>query len=128
MSSQISPLKNFTNTLVSFFEDLADTYTEEKDIRLACDGLKALKASNPRLILTMFMTSVYPVFKEPVMNRDEETLMNMAHDVLQTQFSEISYAFWIFDKHWKTMSEANKNHIWKYCTAMVLLAEKASLS
>ena len=122
-----SPLTTFTRTLVAFFEDLADTYPEEKDVRMAAEGLKALKASNPRMILSMFMTSVYPKFREPVLKKDEDALIKIGHEVLSTEFSEISYAFWIFDKHWKGMSEANKNHIWKYCTALVLLAEKASV-
>lgn len=124
--SGASPLKLFNNTLVEFFEDLAETYPDERDIALATEGLKALRTSNPRMILTLFMTNVYPIFKEPVVNRDEEALTKLAHEVLTSQYSEIAYAFWIFDKHWKGMSEANKEHIWKYCSAIIILAERAS--
>jgi len=123
-----SPLKRFTKTLIGFFEMLSDTYPEERDIRLAAEGLKAIDSSNPRLLLTMFMKNVYPTFREPVLAKDEEAMIKLGHDVLQNKFSELSFAFWIFDKHWKTMSEDSKEKIWKWCTALVLLSERATTS
>ena len=123
-----SPLKRFTKTLIGFFEMLSDTYPEERDIRLAAEGLKAIDSSNPRLLLSMFMQNVYPTFREPVLAKDEDAMIKLGHDVLQNKFSELSFAFWIFDKHWKTMSEASKEQIWKWCTALVLLSEKATSS
>jgi hypothetical protein len=123
-----SPLKRFTKTLIGFFEMLSDTYPEERDIRLAAEGLKAIDSSNPRLLLTMFMNNVYPTFREPVLAKDEEAMIKLGHDVLQNKFSELSFAFWIFDKHWKTMSEDSKEKIWKWCTALVLLSERATTS
>ena len=123
-----SPLKRFTKTLIGFFEMLSDTYPEERDIRLAAAGLKAIDSSNPRLLLTMFMNNVYPTFREPVLAKDEDAMIKLGHDVLQNKFSELSFAFWIFDKHWKTMSEASKEQIWKWCTALVLLSERATTS
>ena len=123
-----SPLKRFTKTLIGFFEMLSDTYPEERDIRLAAEGLKAIDSSNPRLLLTMFMNNVYPTFREPVLAKDEDAMIKLGHDILQNKFSELSFAFWIFDKHWKTMSEASKEQIWKWCTALVLLSERATTS
>jgi hypothetical protein len=126
MSGQVSPLKSFTNTLLQFFDDLTETYPEEKDIKMATEALKAIKASNPRLLLTMFMTAVHGPCRDSIMNRDEEAVIKIANEILNSQYSEISFAFWIFDKHWKTMSEQNKNNVWKYITALVILAEKAT--
>ncbi len=122
----MSALSAFNKTLVDFFEDMADTYPEEKDIRQASDGLKTLRKMNPKLIHKTFMEAVYTEFKEPILNKNEDLLVKRAHEILNSPgYSDISYAFWIFDKHWKTMSEANKNHVWKYCQALILLAEKA---
>ena len=126
MDKQTSPLKRFTKTLIGFFEMLSDSYPEERDIRLATDGLKALDATNPRILLTMFMKNVYPTFRDPVLAKNEEVLINLGRDVLQNKFTEMSFAFWIFDKHWKTMSEPDKDKIWKWCTALVLLSERAA--
>ena len=121
-----SPLKRFTKTLIGFFEMLSDTYPEERDIRLAAEGLKAIDSSNPRLLLSMFMQNVYPTFRGPVLAKDEDAMIKLGHDVLNNKFSELSYAFWIFDKHWKNMSEPDKDKIWKWCTALVLLSERAA--
>jgi hypothetical protein len=126
MDKQTSPLKRFTKTLIGFFEMLSDSYPEERDIRLATDGLKALDATNPRILLTMFMKNIYPTFREPVLAKNEEVLIKLGQEVLQNKFTEMSYAFWIFDKHWKTMSEPDKDKIWKWCTALVLLSERAA--
>ena len=128
MEKQASPLKRFTKTLIGFFEMLSDTYPEERDIRLAADGLKAIDATNPRLLLTMFMKNVYPTFRAPVLAKDEVAMIKLGHDVLNSQFSEMAFAFWIFDKHWKGMSEKDKDQIWKWCMALVLLSEGASAS
>ena len=128
MDKQTSPLKRFTKTLIGFFEMLSDSYPEERDIRLATDGLKALDATNPRILLTMFMKNIYPTFREPVLAKNEEVLIKLGQEVLQNKFTEMSYAFWIFDKHWKTMSEPDKDKIWKWSTALVLLSERASAS
>ena len=51
----MTPLRRFTKTLIGFFEMLSDSYPEERDIRLATDGLKAIDSTNPRILLTMFM-------------------------------------------------------------------------
>ena len=92
------------------------------------DGLKAIDATNPRILLTLFMKNVYPTFRDPVLSKNEEVLIKLVQDVLQNKFSEMSFAFWIFDKHWKTMSEPDKDKIWKWCTALVLLSERAAAS
>ena len=50
-----TPIGAFNNQLLAFVEDLSETYTEEKDIRVALDALKALKRANPKLLHTSFM-------------------------------------------------------------------------
>jgi hypothetical protein len=116
----------FNNQLVSFVEELAETYVEEKELRTALDALKMLKKANPKLLHTSFMEYVYPDFHGPVMSEDEETLIKKAHDVLHGEHAEFAFAYVIFDRHWSTMSEANKKAIWNYCKVIVVLAERAA--
>ena len=120
----MSALSAFNNQLIAFFEDMANTYPEEKDIRLAADALKTFKKLNPKMIYTKFMDVVYKEFKDPIMRCDEDYLVRRAHEILQSDYSDMAYAFWIFDKHWKTMTEVNKKHIWDYCKVLVILADK----
>jgi hypothetical protein len=120
-----TPIAAFNNQLLAFVEDLAETYTEEKDIRTALDALKALKKANPKLLHTSFMKYIYPDFHKPVLDEDEDTLIAKAREVLNSEYKDFAFAYVIFDRHWSTMSEANKAAIWKWCKVLVVLAERA---
>jgi hypothetical protein len=123
----MSALGAFCNALVEFFEDLTDTYPEEKDIAMATMALKLMKQANPRKIHTVFMESVYNEFAEHILNENEEYVLKRAHEILNSNYAEINYAFWIFDKHWSTMTEVNKQHVWKYIKGLILLAKRVPL-
>jgi hypothetical protein len=122
----MSALSAFNSQLIAFVEDLSETYTEEKDLVRALDALKALKKVNPRLIHSGFMEYVYPDFVGPVKAEDETMLIQNANRMLSGEFSEYAFAYVIFDRHWSTMSEANKKVIWDWCKVLVLLGEKAA--
>ena len=119
-----SPLGNFCSLLVQFFDDLTETYPEEKDIAMATSALKLMKQANPRMIHNVFMENVHKEFKAPILAEDEDYILGRAREILDSKYAEINYAFWIFDKHWSGMTETNKEHIWKYMKALILLAEK----
>ncbi len=93
---------------------------------MASQALKLMKQANPRLILTYFMEHVYTEFATPILNEDEDYIISRAKAILDSKYSEINYAFWIFDKHWTTMTQTNKSHVWDYMKSIVLLAKKAS--
>jgi hypothetical protein len=120
-----SPIQAFNNQLINFVEDLSQTYTEEKELARALDALRALKKVNPKLIHSSFMQFVYPDFAGPVKGEDETALIQNAHKMLNGEFRDYAFAYLIFDKHWSTMSEANKKMIWNWCKVLVVLAEKA---
>jgi hypothetical protein len=123
-----TPIAAFNNQLLAFVEDLTETYTEEKEIRTALDALKALKKANPKLLHTSFMKYIYPDFHKPVLEEDEDTLILKAREVLDSEYKDFAFAYVIFDRHWSTMSEANKTAIWKWCKVLVVLAERADTS
>ena len=116
----------FNNQLLSFVEELSDTYPEEKDLSTAVDAIKALKKANPKLLHSAFMEYIYPDFHGPVMEEDEVTLMNKGREVLSSEYKDYAFAYVIFDRHWNTMSEANKKSIWDYCKVLCILAERAA--
>jgi hypothetical protein len=119
-----SVLGVFCNQLLAFFEDMSETYPEEKDIAMASSALKLLKQVNPRLIHTVFMNAVDKELIDNVLMENELYVIEKAKDILNSKYSEIAYAFWIFDKHWSTMTETNKRHVWDYFKTIVLLAQK----
>ena len=54
-----SPVGLFTNQLIRFFEDLKESFPEERDIKSALEMIKFAKASNPKLVLDMFHEHIY---------------------------------------------------------------------
>jgi len=121
-----NPLAAFNSKLFEFVEDLADTYPEEKDILSALEALRLLKKMNPRLIHSGFMEYIYPDFHKPVMDMDEDALIRKAKSMLEGEHKEYAVAYIIFDRHWATMTEANKKAIWNWCKVIVVLAERAA--
>ena len=117
-------LRAFCNQLVAFFEDLSETYPEETDIATAAQALALMKQAYPRYIHRIFMKSVYTEFAEHILNEDEDYILGRAKQMLASDYANINFAFWIFDKHWTTMSETNKQYVWKYIKSLILLAKR----
>lgn len=122
--SSANPLGAFCTQIINFFEDLQDTYPEEKDISTATQALKLMKMANPRRLHTAFMEIVTPDFRDRILSEDEEYLIQHAKALLDQEYSDISFAFWIFDKHWSTMTHVNKKHIWNYLKTIVVLGQR----
>lgn len=120
----MTELRAFCNQMVAFFEDISDTYPEETDIVRAAQALKLLKQANPRLMHRVFMKNVNGDFANRILEEDEEYILERAKHLIDSEYADIKYAFWIFDKHWSTMSETNKQYVWKYIKSLVLLARR----
>lgn len=121
-----TPIAAFNNQLIAFIEELSETYTEETDLRTGLDAMKALKKANPKLLHSGFMEYVYPDFHGPVMAEDETTLITKGREMLHGDHKDYAMAYVIFDRHWTTMTDANKKAIWNWCKVLVVLAERAA--
>ena len=104
----------FNNLLIRFFEDLYDTFPEERDIKSALEMIKFAKASSPIIIIKMFDIYVYKPLYEPIKREDSDYIITYAKATIENQFNEISPALLIFHKYWETLSDTNKSSIWKY--------------
>jgi len=120
-----SNLGIFNTYLIRFFEDLYETFPEERDIKSALELIKFAKQSNPKLILDLFYIHVYVDLNEAISREDSDFIVNYARNKIDKEFNEISPALVIFDKYWDKMSENNKNSIWKYLKLLCALCEKS---
>ena len=120
-----SPLGVFNNQLIRFFEDLSDTFPEERDIKSALELIKLAKMSNPRIILDLFYEHVYKSLKEPIDREDADYVVSYAKSKIENQFNEISPALLIFQKYWDVISDSNKKSIWNYLKVLCILCERA---
>lgn len=124
----MSALSAFTAQLVNFFEELCNTFPEEKDIKMATEAIKGAKKINPRLILDLFTDHVYNDLAPAVVNRDVTHIRKVAQQKISTQFNEMISALAIFDKHWDSMGSKNQEVIWQYLKVLCILSEKARAS
>ena len=117
----MTELRAFCNQLVDFFEDLSETYPEETDIRTTSQSLKLMKQANPRYVHSMFMKNIYTEFSQHILDEDEEYILERAKQMIT---SEYAHVLWIFNKYWGTMTETNKQCVWRYIKSLVLLAQR----
>jgi hypothetical protein len=116
----------FNNRLVDFFEDLAATFPEERDIKMGLEAIKGAKKINPRLVLDMFVEYIKKPLETFILAEDEEKIISYARQIISEKFNEISPAIMIFDKYWGSMSEQNQRAVWNHLKVLVLLADKVS--
>jgi hypothetical protein len=121
----MSALTAFTTQLLNFFEELCNTFPEEKDIKMATEAIKGAKKINPRLILDLFTEHVYNDLAPAVAKRDVIQIRQVAQQKIATQFNEMISALAIFDKHWDSMGVSNQEVIWQYLKVLCILCEKA---
>ena len=121
----MSALGGFNTQLIRFFQELNDTYPEERDIKLALEAIEGAKKINPKLILDLFWEHVYRDLHEAIAREDEAFVIGYAKSKISGQFNEMSPALLIFDKHWNTMADQNRDAIWKYLKVLCVLCEKA---
>jgi hypothetical protein len=120
-----SALGVFNNQLIRFFEDLSETFPEERDIKNALELIKLAKMSNPRIIHDLFYEHVYKGLKEPIQREDADYVISYAKSKIENQFNEISPALLIFQKYWDIISDSNKKSIWNYLKVLCILCERA---
>jgi serine/threonine-protein kinase RIO1 len=121
----MSALGAFNNQLIRFFQELRDTYPEERDIKLALEAIEGAKKINPKLILDLFYEYVHKDLSEAIGREDEVVVIDFAKSKINAQFNEMSPALLIFDKHWPTMADPNRKAIWNYLKVLCILCEKA---
>jgi hypothetical protein len=121
----MSALGAFNTQLIRFFQELRDTYPEERDIKMALEAIEGAKKINPKLILDLFHDYVCGQLREAIEREDEEVVIGFAKSKISAQFNEMSPALLIFDKHWPNMTVANQKAIWNYLKVLCVLCEKA---
>jgi hypothetical protein len=115
----------FCNQLVRFFEELVETFPDERDIKSGLEVIQGARKINPRMVLDMFYEHVAKDLTTAVMNDDVDSVITYGRAKIHGTFNEMMPALAIFDKHWATLSEANRAAIWKYLKVLMVLCEKA---
>lgn len=122
----MSYLNAFTTQIINFFEELCIVFPEEKDIKMATEGLRGVKKINPRLMLDLFVNHVYNDCSTAIYEKNVAVIQQVAQAKIASQFNEMLSALSLFNKHWYTLSPKNQEIIWQYLQVLCRLAEKAT--
>ena len=122
----MSYLNAFTTQIINFFEELCVVFPEEKDIKMATEGLRGVKKINPRLMLDLFVDHVYKDCSTAIYEKNVAVIQQVAQAKIASQFNEMLSALSLFNKHWYTLSSKNQDVIWQYLQVLCKLAEKAT--
>ena len=122
----MSYLNAFTTQIINFFEELCIVFPEEKDIKMATEGLRGVKKINPRLMLDLFVDHVYKDCSTAIYEKNVAVIQQVAQAKIASQFNEMLSALSLFNKHWYTLSPKNQDIIWQYLQVLCKLAEKAT--
>jgi hypothetical protein len=79
-------------------------------IELVCGSVEAFLADD---LFHKKNPSLVPIFKK-------------AKEMINGDHKDYAVAYIIFDRHWSTMTEANKKAIWNWCKVIVILAQRAA--
>ena len=123
----MSLLSAFNTQLVNFFDELCNTFPEEKDIKMATEAIKGAKKINPRLLLDLFIEHVYKECSASIYERNIHLFRALAQKKVTTQFNDMTSYLALFDKHWDTMGTKNQEAMWQYMKVLCVLSEKAKV-
>lgn len=119
-----SMLTAFNNIIISFLEDLIETYPEENDFKVFKNGILTLKKYNPRKVLNYFKLYTEQ-YKEQIVTKDINFFINTDSNKLTN--TQDNYIIQIIDKlknFWIEMSENNKEKIWEYLNTLIKISSK----
>jgi hypothetical protein len=122
----MSILNAFNTQLLNLFDEMCQTFPDDKEIKMANEAVKGAKKINPRLILDLFVEHVYKDCGTAIYERNAPLFRQIAQHKISTQFNEMISALSIFDKYWDTMGTKNQDVIWQYLKVLCVLAEKAT--
>lgn len=125
MSKPQTTLGLFCDKLIAFFDDLAASYPEERDIKMAKEAIAGARKINPKLVLDLFVENVSKPLHDDILAENDDKIISYAKLMISTTYNDMLVALSIFDKHWPEMSEGNRKAIWNYLKVLVLLADKA---
>lgn len=114
----------FNQKFEEFIKDMIVVFPHDKDFKVMKNSFNLLKMADEKKPLEIF--SKYSArFEEPVRNRDESFFLTSSYDDIQSDETNLTDE--LIDKlksYWKSLSDDNKETIWKYLDIFFKLKAK----
>ena len=119
----------FNTQITSFINDLILVYPDDKDLYTFKTSLKMLLLYDDKKVINMFKEFVYSKYKVQIENKDSEFfLQNDYEDIItRTNADTPEITAQLINKiksYWMSMSNENKDIVWKYFTVLIKVCEK----
>lgn len=124
--TDIKWIECFNSKFEEFVKDLIQLYPDDKDFKLLKNSFSLLKMADKKKPYALF--ALYSGdYEEFVMNRDENFFLNHNfRDIVETEANFTDELMLKLKSYWKTISEENKEIIWKYLTLFYQIKKKLS--
>ena len=119
----MSLLNSFIKQFLTFLGELEESYPEVKEIRKGIDLVENFRKINPRLIHELFYKYVYIPFYDDIKNKDMKLIQKKVTEEYSNH-SEFPMFMNIFLTNQSTMSDNNKEAVWKYLFVLCTLSKK----
>ena len=119
----------FNTQISSFINDLILVYPNDNDLYTFKTSMKMLLLVDEKKVINMFKEFVYSKYKVQIEKRDSDFFLQNNYDdiVAQTKTDTPEITAQLINKiksYWISMSNENKEVVWKYFTVLIRLCEK----
>ena len=119
----------FNTQISSFINDLILVYPNDNDLYTFKTSMKMLLLVDEKKVISMFKEFVYSKYKVQIEKRDSDFFLQNNYDdiVAQTKTDTPEITAQLINKiksYWISMSNENKEVVWKYFTVLIKLCEK----
>lgn len=118
----LSIVKMFNRQLESFVDELIGMFPEDSDFRLFKTSISLLTKTAPRKIVEIFQEFVITPYRDLLLSRDEQKILNMDFKHLEGDVDMDIVPK--LKQYWNSMSDSSKDAIWKYCDVLIKLSDK----
>lgn len=124
--TDIKWIECFNTKFEEFVKDLIHLYPEDKDFKLLKNSFSLLKMADFKKPYMLF--AVYSVqYEESVTNRDEDFFLNHNFkDIVENETNFTDELMMKLKTYWKTLTEENKETVWKYLTLFFQIKKKVN--
>ena len=118
----LTVVKMFNRQLEAFVDELIGMFPEDSDFRLFKTSIGLLTKTAPRKVVELFKQYVIDSYRDLLLNRDEQQILNMDFKHLEGDMDMDIVPK--LKQYWSSMTEPSKEAIWKYSEVLIKLSDK----
>lgn len=126
MTDKLVYVKLFNDKADEFCRDLVNTFPEVAEFKKLKSGLLLLRNVDERKPRELFNNYVGSSFRQQILDKDESFFINEVQNHVQggLDVSQWEKVVSLLHSLWSTLSDENKESIWKYFHVLIAINDK----